>query len=50
MKNLKNKIQVNIISLHVIHIFVILIKILVTIKKNITYFLVMNMTGFLRKS
>ena len=49
MKSLNKKILENIIFLRVIHIFVTLIKTLAMIKKNIIYFLVMNMMEYLKK-
>lgn len=45
----EQKILENIIFLRVIHIFVTLIKTLAMIKKNIIYFLVMNMMEYLKK-
>ena len=50
MKNLKRKIQENIISLHVIQNFVIPIKITAILLRNIIYFLDMNMMVFQKKS
>ena len=49
MKNSKLKTQENIISLHVIQNFVIRIKIIVIVLRNIIYSLDMNMMEFLKK-